>query len=106
MSEAFEAGASFFLYKPIDRESLLRLVRATQGAMENERRRTRRVPLQCRVQLRIDDQQIDGQTIDVGMEGVLVRVSRPIRLDRRSTSARNCLRARTPWSQPAAWCVS
>jgi hypothetical protein len=46
--------------------------------MENERRRTRRVPLQCRVQLRIGDQQIDGQTIDVSMEGVLVRVSRPI----------------------------
>jgi DNA-binding response OmpR family regulator len=78
MSEAFEAGASFFLYKPIDIESLLRLVRATQGAMENERRRTRRVPLQCRMQLRIGDQQIDGQTMDVSMEGVLVRVSRPI----------------------------
>lgn len=57
---------------------MLRLVRATQGAMENERRRTRRVPLQCRLQLRIGDQQIDGQSIDVSMEGVLVRAARPL----------------------------
>ena len=68
----------FFLYKPIDRESLLRLVRATQGALEHERRRTRRIPLQCPIRLRTGDQEIDGQTIDVSMEGVLVRVLRPI----------------------------
>ncbi|MGA2429400.1 MAG: response regulator [Candidatus Acidiferrum sp.] len=78
MSEGFQAGASFFLYKPIDRESLLRLVRATQGALEHERRRTRRIPLQCPIRLRTGDQEIDGQTIDVSMEGVLVRVLRPI----------------------------
>jgi DNA-binding response OmpR family regulator len=78
MSEGFEAGASFFLYKPIDKESLLRLVRATQGALEHERRRTRRIPLECPARLRIGNQEIDGQTIDVSMEGVLVRVSRPI----------------------------
>ena len=49
MSIGFEAGANFFLYKPIDKDRLLKLVRATQGAMENDRRRTRRVPLQSRV---------------------------------------------------------
>jgi hypothetical protein len=38
MSQGFEAGASFFLYKPIDKERLLRLVRATQGAMKHGRR--------------------------------------------------------------------
>src|SRR6202161_3291332 len=76
MSEGFQAGASFFLYKPIDKESLLRLVRATQGTLEHERRRTRRVPLKCPVRLRIGDQGIDGQTIDVSMEGVLVAVTR------------------------------
>jgi DNA-binding response OmpR family regulator len=49
MSIGFEAGANFFLYKPIDKDRLLKFVRATQGAMENDRRRTRRVPLQSRV---------------------------------------------------------
>ena len=37
LSVGFAAGASFFLYKPIDKDRLLKLVRATQGAMEHER---------------------------------------------------------------------
>ena len=45
MAQGFEAGASFFLYKPLDKGRVLRLVRATQAATEHERRRTRRVPL-------------------------------------------------------------
>jgi CheY-like chemotaxis protein len=44
----FEAGASFFLYKPIDRERLMKLVRATQGSIEHERRRTRRIAVRHR----------------------------------------------------------
>lgn len=78
MSQGFEAGASFFLYKPIDRDRLLRLVRATQGTMEHERRRTRRVPLKSRIQLRIGAQEIEGETVDVSMEGVLVKAARSI----------------------------
>ena len=45
LAQGFEAGASFFLYKPIDQRSLVRLIRAASGAMEHERRRTRRIPL-------------------------------------------------------------
>jgi DNA-binding response OmpR family regulator len=78
MSQGFEAGASFFLYKPIDKERLLKLVRATQGTIEHERRRTRRVPLISRVQLRIGGQQIEGETVDVSMEGVLVKAPRSL----------------------------
>jgi DNA-binding response OmpR family regulator len=52
LAQGFDAGASFFLYKPIDKRSLLRLVRAAQGAMEHERRRTRRIPVSSRVRLR------------------------------------------------------
>ncbi len=43
LTEGFEAGVSFLVYKPIDRTRLLRLVRVTQGAIENEIRRFRRV---------------------------------------------------------------
>jgi len=78
MSQGFEAGASFFLYKPIDKDRLLRLVRATQGAMEHERRRTRRIPLKSKVQLRIGAQEIEGETVDVSMEGLLVKAPRSI----------------------------
>jgi DNA-binding response OmpR family regulator len=76
MSRGFQAGASFFLYKPFDKDRLHKLVRATQGNMEHERRRTRRVPVQSRVRLRNNGQEIEGETLDVSMEGVLVKAPR------------------------------
>lgn len=78
MSSGFEAGASFFLYKPIDKDRVLRLVRASQGAMEHERRRTRRIPLRSPVKLRFGSQEIEGETVDVSMEGVLVKMPRTV----------------------------
>ncbi|MBV9888361.1 MAG: response regulator, partial [Acidobacteria bacterium] len=78
MAQGFEAGASFFVYKPVDKERLLRLVRATQAAAEHERRRTRRVPVKSRVLLSHGSQQIDGESINVSMEGLLVKVSKAL----------------------------
>lgn len=75
LSVGFAAGASFFLYKPIDKDRLLRLIRATQGAMEHERRRTRRVPIQSRVRLTMGDEELIGETVGVSMSGVLVRLT-------------------------------
>lgn len=76
LSVGFAAGASFFLYKPIDKERLLKLVRATQGSLEHERRRTRRVPVQSKVRLKIGDEDLEGETIDVSISGLLVRAPR------------------------------
>lgn len=73
VSKGFEAGASFFLYKPIDKGRLLKLIRATQGTIEHERRRFRRVPLHSKVQLRFDKGELEGETIDVSLNGLLVR---------------------------------
>ena len=73
MSIGFEAGASFFLYKPIDKNRLLSLVRATQGTSENDRRRTRRVSIRSRVQLRIGLRELEGETVDVSPTGLLVK---------------------------------
>ncbi len=78
MSRGFQAGASFFMYKPIDRERLLMIVRATQGAIEHERRRTRRVPVKSRVLLRFGGQLIEAESVDVSMEGVLVKAQRVV----------------------------
>jgi DNA-binding response OmpR family regulator len=78
LAQGFEAGASFFLYKPIDKERLLRLVRATRAASDHERRRTRRVPLRSRVLLSHGSQQIDGESINVSMEGLLVKVPKAL----------------------------
>ena len=78
MSIGFEAGASFFLYKPIDRERLLKLIRATQGAMEYGRRRTRRVALKSKVRLRHGADDLEGETVDVSLSGLLVKAGRAL----------------------------
>jgi DNA-binding response OmpR family regulator len=78
MSIGFEAGASFFLYKPIDRECLLKLIRATQGAMEYGRRRTRRVALRSKVRLRYGAEELEGETVDVSLSGILVKAGRTL----------------------------
>jgi DNA-binding response OmpR family regulator len=76
MSQGFAAGASFFLYKPIDKERLLKLIRATQGRMDHERRQTRRVPLQSKVRLRFGFEELLCETVDVSLNGILVTAPR------------------------------
>jgi CheY-like chemotaxis protein len=76
LSVGFAAGASFFLYKPIDKDRLLKLIRATQGAMENERRRTRRVAIRSKLFFMFGEQELEGETINVSMCGLLLRSSK------------------------------
>jgi len=76
VSEGFDAGASFFLYKPIDKDRVLRLIRASQSAIDNGMRRTRRVDLKAPIQISFAGQAIEGQTLNVSLEGMLVRVPR------------------------------
>jgi len=79
----FEAGASFILYKPLDKERLLKILRATQSTIDRERRRTRRIPVQHRVQLRAGAVDVEGETIDVSLSGMLVRAQRILPLGSR-----------------------
>jgi DNA-binding response OmpR family regulator len=73
VSEGFEAGANFFIYKPVDKSRLLKLIRAARGTIEHERRRFRRVALQRKVRLSSDKGDLEGTTIDVSMRGLLMR---------------------------------
>ena len=76
LSEGFNAGASFFVYKPIDRAHLTSLIRATQGTIEREKRRFRRVPVRAKVRVKCGDKSVEGETIDLSLNGALVRSSR------------------------------
>jgi len=76
LTEGFEAGVSFLVYKPIDRTRLLRLVRVTQGAIDNEIRRFRRVPVEVRAAVRCGDVEVDASTIDLSLNGALLRARR------------------------------
>jgi DNA-binding response OmpR family regulator len=74
----FEAGANFFLYKPFDKECLLKLIRATQGTIDYGCSRTRRVALQSKVKLNSVEDVVEGETIDVSLCGLLVRAGRTL----------------------------
>ena len=76
VSDGFEAGASFFLYKPIDTTRLLRLIRVTQGAIEHEKRRFRRVAVRSRVRLSSDQGEMECETIDVSLNGMMIQSPR------------------------------
>jgi DNA-binding response OmpR family regulator len=76
LSVGFVAGASFCFLKPIEKVRIFKLFRATQGTMENERCQTRRVPIQSKVRLKFGQEELEGETIDVSMSGLLVRAPR------------------------------
>jgi len=78
VSVGFEAGANFFLYKPIDKERLFKLIRCTQGTIDYGRRRTRRVALQSKVKLNSGGDVVEGETIDVSLCGILVKAGRTL----------------------------
>jgi len=78
LSVAFDAGASFFLYKPLDKERVLKILRAAQSALDYRQRQTRRVKLRAPVQIRWGAEVMEGETVDMSMSGVLLKCSRLI----------------------------
>jgi DNA-binding response OmpR family regulator len=76
VTEGFEAGANFFLYKPIDKGRLLHLIRATRGAIKHEQRRFRRVRHRALVRLTSDKMEVQGETVDISLNGMLVEAAR------------------------------
>jgi CheY-like chemotaxis protein len=73
MKRAFDAGVEFFLFKPVARNKLLKLIRVAEGSIERERRRFTRVRLRCRVSLVSGNDRLDGTTLDLSLGGALVR---------------------------------
>jgi CheY-like chemotaxis protein len=76
--QAFEAGVEFFLFKPVERNKLLKLIRAARGAIERERQRCARLMLRCRVSLESNSDRIDGATVDLSLGGALVESTRAL----------------------------
>jgi CheY-like chemotaxis protein len=72
MKRAFEIGVQFFLFKPVERNKLLKLIRVAEHSIEQERRRFTRVPLQLPVSLQANDKQLEGVTVDISFDGMLV----------------------------------
>ncbi len=75
LGRAFAAGANFFLFKPIAKPDILRLLRATKDSIENERRRFRRVKVSCKVSIESGNTQLTGKTLDMSVGGMFVQAS-------------------------------
>ena len=80
LSRAFKAGASFFLFKPVDRHCILRLIRITEDSIQREARRFRRVRIRCKVSLELGLEQVSGWTLDLSLGGLFVQASRALSL--------------------------
>jgi CheY-like chemotaxis protein len=72
MQKVFEAGATFFLQKPVDRHKLLRLLRVAQGTMTETRRRCIRVPLEVKVDCEVRGVMTTAMSRDISEGGILV----------------------------------
>ena len=72
MEEAFRAGGSFFLSKPIDRRRLTTLLNSTRGTMVESRRRLRRLPMSTAVSGNVHGTAISVQCADLSEQGMLV----------------------------------
>jgi CheY-like chemotaxis protein len=81
MKRVFEAGVNFVVFKPVDRQALMRLLRVTQGAVERERRRYTRIETACRVVMELKDQNSFGTTIDMSLTGMRVKMNRILPLN-------------------------
>lgn len=75
-AQCFQAGANFFLYKPFDRQRLLRILRVTQSTIQQERRRFQRVHVRCKVTVHSQGAKAEGTTLDMSLNGLLVQASR------------------------------
>ncbi len=75
LTRGFKAGASFLIFKPLDRVRLTKLICVTQGAIEHERRRFRRIALRAKVRLKFAGAESEGETIDLSLNGALVKAA-------------------------------
>ncbi|HEV7967237.1 MAG TPA: response regulator [Candidatus Acidoferrales bacterium] len=76
MTRTFQAGANLFLFKPVDRMRLLRLIQVSSAPIDRERRRLQRVKVKCRVSVECEQGRVDGETVDLSVGGMLVRANR------------------------------
>ena len=72
LTRVFEAGATFVLFKPIDRHRLMRLLRVSEEVIQREARQFQRVKVTCKVSMQSDREQSLGHTLDISLNGAMV----------------------------------
>jgi CheY-like chemotaxis protein len=80
MRRAFEAGATFFIGKPISREKIYAIFRTARGAMLAERRRWARLPYRTAVSCVRGEERFTATSTSIGESGIDLENSGPARV--------------------------
>jgi CheY-like chemotaxis protein len=75
---AFQAGANFVLYKPLEAEQVIRSLRAARGFLNPDRRRSPRHPVQALVYLRFNVGEVPTLMLDVSEQGLALQAPEPL----------------------------
>jgi CheY-like chemotaxis protein len=75
MGRAFQAGVNLFLFKPVDRIRLIRLLHAADNFIRAEKRRFTRVHVRRKVSIESGENRLTGTTLDLSLTGMLARAS-------------------------------
>jgi FixJ family two-component response regulator len=76
--ETFEAGANFVLYKPLSAEQVERSLRAGQGFMKPDRRRSQRQATQSVAYLMFNGSIVPAVVQDLNEDGMALRAADPL----------------------------
>ena len=76
MKDAFAAGGTFFLQKPMDRQKLRKLFYSVRGAMSDAHRRMVRMSLHVEVACRTAGQSFVGTSRNISLGGMLLDAGR------------------------------
>jgi CheY-like chemotaxis protein len=72
LTKVFEAGATFVLFKPIDRHRLVRLLRVSEDIIHREARQFQRVKVTCKISMQMGQERSVGRTLDMSLNGTMV----------------------------------
>jgi CheY-like chemotaxis protein len=75
---AFQAGANFVLYKPLEAEQVAHSMRAARGFMNPDRRRSPRHPVQTLVYLHLNVRELPALMLDVSEQGLALQAPEPL----------------------------
>jgi len=75
MQHAFQAGVNLFLFKPVDRSRLMRLLNAADNFIASRRMRFARIRASNAVSIESGGHRISGTSLDLSMRGIFVRSS-------------------------------
>lgn len=75
MQHAFRAGVNLFLFKPVDRSRLMRLLHAADNLIASRRVRFIRIKTSRDVSIEAGERRIRGTSLDLSMGGIFVRSS-------------------------------